>query len=217
MKKLKVVLPFLFVMVSVFTLFGCNKTSPLEENVVEVRTNIYTSTCDNYSLKGAYGYKLNKDGDKIYTLTIKLLDKEIDNTTYSLSLLYKGQNYQQNFTLDPVKHALTVNFEIDNFTESTFEATLISSSVAEKVTFNSIIPPKTISYLTALDYFYRDQSTLIENRQENGQFTSKIVMRIVVKEDKPYWYIGVIDNDGSLKALLLDGFTGKTLAIREVF
>lgn len=217
MKKLKVVLPFTIIFLCLFSLFGCNKTSPLEKNVVEVRTNIYTSTCDNYSLKGAYGYKLNEDNDKIYTLSIKLLDKETDNTTYSLSLLYKGQNYQQNFTLDPVKHALTVNFEIDDFTESTFEATLISSSVAEKVTFNSIIPPKTITYQTALDCLYTDQSTLIENRLYNGEFTSKIVMRIIVKDDKPYWYVGIIDKDGSLKALLLDGFTGKTLAIREVF
>ena len=41
-------------------------------------------------------------------------------------------------------------------------------------------------------------------------------MRIIVKKEKPYWYIGLINQDGTTKALLVDGFSGEVLAIRKI-
>ena len=39
----------------------------------------------------------------------------------------------------------------------------------------------------------------------------------IVKEKKPYYYVGFASGNDKLKALLIDGLTGKTLAIREIF
>ena len=202
---------------SCLLIVGCQKTNPLEANVVELRSNVYQAQSETYRIKASYGYKMDEQNNKIYALTVYLYDRLTDNATYSLSLLHGGTNYQQTFTLNPLKNVLTLEFQIENFKEKSFEATLISSSFAEKIVFNSTVPNGIIDYKKALEHFQTDQKTLIENRTENSEFTSKIVMRIVVKEDKAYWYIGIIEKDGSLKALLLDGQSGKTLAIREVF
>lgn len=202
---------------SCLLIVGCQKANPLEANVVELRSNVYQAQSETYRLKASYGFKTDEKNNKIYTLTVYLYDRLTDNATYSLSFIYGGTNYQQTFTLNPLKNVLTLEFQIENFNEKSFEATLISSSFAEKIVFNSTVPSGTIDYKKALEHFQADQKTLIENRTENSEFTAKIVMRIVVKEDKAYWYVGIIEKDGSLKALLLDGLSGKTLAIREVF
>ena len=203
--------------ISCLLLFGCNKTNPLEANIVELRSEIYQAQTDSFRLKASYGFKTDEKGNKMQTLTVYLYDKLTDNASYSLSILENGINYQQTFSVNPLKNALTVQFEIENFTKKTFEATILSSSTAEKIVFQSIVPDGILDYKKALQHFQTDQATLIENRTTNGTFQDKIVMRIVVKEEKAYWYIGIIEKDGSLKALLLDAKSGKTLAIREVF
>jgi hypothetical protein len=42
-------------------------------------------------------------------------------------------------------------------------------------------------------------------------------MRVLVKDNHAYWYIGLCDTEGKLKALLIDGFDGKVLAVRDIF
>ena len=42
-------------------------------------------------------------------------------------------------------------------------------------------------------------------------------MRIFVKNDSPYWYVGIASGNGKLKALLIDGASGELLAAREIF
>ena len=210
---------FLAVILTIPCLFllGCNKTNPLEANIVELRSEIYQAQTDSFRLKASYGFKTDEKGNKMQTLTVYLYDKLTDNASYSLSVLENGINYQQTFSVNPLKNALTVQFEIENFTKKTFEATILSSSTAEKIGFQSLVPNDILDYKKALQHFQTDQATLIENRTTTGTFQDKIVMRIVVKEEKAYWYIGIIEKDGSLKALLLDAKSGKTLAIREVF
>ena len=70
----------------------------------------------------------------------------------------------------------------------------------------------------ALDFLYSDQQNLIKAFcDEKGAFNAEIYARIIVKNDKPFWYIGIASGNNNLKALLIDGFSGKTLAIREIF
>lgn len=217
MKKIINLFLSIILIFSCLSIIGCQKNNPLEANVVELRSNVYNAESEAYRLKASYGFKTDEKNNKIYALTVFLYDRLTDNATYSLSLIHGGTNYQQIFTLNPLKNVLSLEFQIENFNQNKFEATLISSSFAEKIVFNSTVPSNTLDYKKALEHFQADQKTLIENRIENDEFTSKIVMRIIVKNDKAYWYIGIIEKDGSLKALLLDGQSGKTLAIREVF
>ena len=42
-------------------------------------------------------------------------------------------------------------------------------------------------------------------------------MRVIVKDQLPYWYVGFASGNEQLKALLVDGINGEVLAIREIF
>ena len=95
---------------------------------------------------------------------------------------------------------------------------ILSGSAPEVITLKSILPKNTIDYKKALDFLYKDQQNLIKAFcDESGAFNAEIYARIVVKNDKPFWYVGIASGNGNLKALLVDGFSGKTLAIREIF
>ena len=42
-------------------------------------------------------------------------------------------------------------------------------------------------------------------------------MRIFVKDLKPYWYIAIANSENKLKAMLIEGFSGELLAVKDVF
>ena len=51
---------------------------------------------------------------------------------------------------------------------------------------------------------------------QNNNLNLEIHARITVKDNAPYWYVGLNTKNG-LKALLVDGTSGKILAIREIY
>ena len=52
---------------------------------------------------------------------------------------------------------------------------------------------------------------------QDGNFNAELYMRVIVKDQLPYWYVGFASGNEQLKALLVDGINGEVLAIREIF
>lgn len=220
-KKIRVISIFLCVIL-VFCA-SCQKTNPLYDAVCELRSNLYYGISENYKLDACYGFTesaTQPDGksEKVYAITFRLLEKEIDQADYSISMVYDQKNYSAHFKLNPITHTVTARIELENFNEKSFTVTLIKAQDKEDLTLSSTLPDGAISYKTALDCLYEKQSELIKSYiDQNGNFNAKICARIIVKEQKPYWYVGLTSASGDLKALLIDGITGETLAIREIF
>ena len=209
---------------SCFFFTACKKVNPLYERVSELRLALYEGQSENFTLSASYGFKetpYNNDssvGKKVYLLTFKLLGKETDGVNFSLSFNFNSQPYSANFKLNPVTHNLTASVEIDDFNEKKFSVTISGGGAPETVNLKSILPENTLDYKKALDHLYADQQPLINAYlDKNGNFNAEIYARVLVKNQKPYWYIGIASGNGNLKALLIDGFSGKTLAIREIF
>ena len=222
MKKVSIILAILTL--SLFTFCGCKKVNPLYEHVSELRQTIFVGSCDNLTLKAGYGFKetpfINdkKVSEKVYFLDFRLLDKENEDISYSLSFDFNGKSYTSNFKLDPVKDIVSAMVEIENFNLKEFIVTISFGGERHEILLKSIVPENTISYLTALDHLYNKQSDLIKAfSDENKNFNAEIHIRIVVKNEKPYWYVGIASGNERLKAMLIDGFSGELLAVREVF
>ena len=216
----------LFVMCISFCIVfsACSKVNPLYERVSELRSDLFLGEGENFTLSACYGFKetpyLNDANvnDKIYCLNFKLKCQPTDNSTKKISMEYDGKTYESEFKLNPVTHTITALFEVDNFNLKEFNINLSADSLTEKITLHSILPQNTIDYKCALDYLYREQPSLIEKYTDtNGSFNAEIYARIIVKENLPYWYVGIASGNDNLKALLIDGFSGEILAIREVF
>ena len=226
MKKVRFFALFLCLISSIpFVVFsGCSKTNPLYDYVSELRLNLYQGSCEDFTLKAGYGFRENpyhNDGEvskKVYQLTFRLLNKDIDDITYTLKLNFNSQTYSGTFALDPISNAVTTKIEVENFNLNEFTVTLSYGGTEKEIIMTSLLPQGTITYQTALDKLHRNETALINAfTDQNGKFTAEIYMRIIVKEQKPYWYIGFANGNDRLKAMLMDGFTGELLAVREVF
>ena len=204
-------------------LFGCKTKPNLNGYVSELRSNCFESVDSPLKITAGYGFiEENKAQDgtvnkRYYLLTFRLLGVQTENVTYSLTLNYQDKAYHATFKLSPVLHGYTAGIEIDNFDLNEFDITLSNGSNVQNVHMLSTLPKNTISYQTALMHLQEKQSQLINSYyDENGNFTAEICAKVIVKDSHPYWYIGLSTKDNT-KALLIDGFNGELLAIRDVF
>lgn len=209
-----------------FLLFGaasCEKKKSLSDFVSELRTDVFEGSSENYSLKAAYGFKESPFandgviGEKIYSLSFVLTNKLADDVKRKIIFSHNGEEYRADFKFNPSSDSFTANVEADCFAAKEFSVKIVAGSEAEEIILKSVVPPSTISSNAALEFLSSEQAALIETyKNENGDFTGEISERIIVKNEKPYWYIGLLNGKGGTKALLIDGLSGEILAVREI-
>lgn len=222
---MKKFLVFLFPLLCVLTTFlACSKEQTLTPCVSELRSAIYYGQSQTLTVKAGYGFKEQpfvndgKVGKTVSTLSFKLIDKEIDDVTYNLSFKYLNNEYKGTFSLNPLTDTLTCSVEIYDFTLNQFTINIAFGSNNEEITLKSIVPNGTLTYDQALNFLQKNQSALVSHyTNSEGVFNAEIYIRILVKDDKPYWYVGLASGNEQLKAFLIDGFSGEILAIREIF
>lgn len=214
---------FFLLILCTLTLFcSCKKTNSLDEHVVELRSDCFTSYESDIEVKASYGFKREKtnDGysnDKIYSLTFILPNVQSNDITYSVEFSFNGKDYNQEFKLNPIRHALTTSLNIDNFNLNEFTIKILYGSEIRDINMKSTLPENTISFSQALSHLQTQQGELLKNYcDENGNFIGYITIRVIEKNNKSYYYIGLC-KDNALKALLIDGANGNVLAIRDVF
>ncbi len=220
MKKL---LAIILLFTLTLCLSACAKQEGLSKYVSDLRSNLYQGQSQSFTVKGGYGFKETpyqndgKVGEKIYALTLKLVGEETNQASFTASIDYNGQTRAQTFKLSPVSHSLITTIEIEGFNLDEFDITISCGDKSETVTMRSIVPLDTISYEKALTCLQQSNPELIKAfSNADGELNAEIHARIIVKNDKAYWYIGFAGGNDLLKALLVDGATGEVLAIREI-
>lgn len=219
MKKIVIAL-FLPLLVTAF-FSGCKKESSLTLHISELRSEIYFSEDEN--IKAAYGFKEEpyvndgKVGKTVCNLTFYINGKDSDAEDRFVFFTYKGEEYKSAFTLNPVTGTLTAKTEIDNFKEKEFSVLITEGAERKTLHFKSALPNDALSVSDALATIEKSDPDLIQNyRDENGDFRAEIYARIIIKNDEPFWFIGFANGNDRMKALLVNGITGKLLAVREV-
>ena len=202
---------------------ACFKDEGLSPYVSQLRSNIYAAESETLNVQAVYGFReqpfVNDGavGERVYTLTFRMAGAGSDQGERAVLLSHGGAEYKAVFKLNPVTDVLTAGINIDDFEEDTFDAIITSGSHAETVTFKSIVPKDTMDYTEALKCFEKNQATLYESfKDSEGNYRAEIYARIIVKDNKGYWYLGFATGNNRIKALLLDGTTGEVLAVRDI-
>ena len=222
MKKL---LAFLLMFTLVITpLFGCKPEKGLEVYLSELRSDLFEGKSQTYTIKAGYGFKetpfINDGvvGETVSALNFRLGGTIVDGATYTVSFTSGSETFNKDFSLNPITHSLTAAVEVDNFSAKEFTVSITSSGKTEEVVLKSVLPDQTITPTQALKYLSVNQADLINNyTDENGNLKAELYMRVLVKDDKPFYYLGIATGNDKLKALLVDGISGEVLAIREIF
>lgn len=210
------------------TLVGCDcsnrKNVDYLNYVSELRYEVYEGKSQDYTIKASYGFRETpyvNDGkvDKtIYYLTFEMLNVSNLDATYFLNFTHDGRTYDKQFNLNHHKNSLLCEIELENFSVKSFTVNVGTINQKQAIVMQSVVPEKALDYKGAINSLIKSQPSLLENyKNENGEFCAEIYARILVKDSKAYWYIGIASGEGSLKALLIDGINGEILAVREVF
>lgn len=204
------------------TFSGCNKENPYIAYISDLKQDVYTGKINDITVTACYGFReepfINdgKAGEKVYGYTFKL-DIIPDDVHRSLELSANGNTFSAVFTPDEVTSEYKAFIEVKNHFEKEFSVNLIYGSEKTPVTLNSRLPENCISYERALELLTEKQQSLLGAYQSDNGFNAEIYMRIFIKNDAPYWYVGIANGNGTLKALLIDGVSGELLAVREIF
>lgn len=199
-------------------LTSCKKDN-YSDYLTELRSDIFVGEQDGLKLKATYGFTLkekNSQKARYYRLEFALLGNVQDFSTYTLVFDYKGLQYKSNFYLEPTSNAHICQFEITDFSEKTFVVEIVLSSERKSISMSSIVPNKTLSFEQALNTLWKNQPDLMNSYLVDGVFNAGLIERIIVKDGKPFYYIGIRQRE-KLIAFLLDGYTGEELAVRNVF
>ena len=215
MKKIRVILlTILCVFCGLF--FSCQKHSDLSKYIVNLQSDIFYGENGDIKLKGGYSYCLEQ-GEKVYFLTFKLLEKEMDNASYSISFML-DKEYSSTFSLSPVTNSLTTKVEVVPFSQKEFTVNVFVGSERYDINMLSLLPSSVVSPVDGVNSLLDSQPELINlYKNENGGYDLSIEVRIIVKNEKAFYYVGLIDKNKQLKALLIDGQTKEVLAIRNIF
>ncbi len=217
----KFIFALLSVILSIFTLFnvaGCKKTSYLLPYVSELRAEVFEGNFSNFTIKAYYGYRENP----------YINDGKVGNYSHELTFILKGAKTEETaFTLEIFDYREVLNFEkspsgklvarlnVENFDKKEFDVALGYSSQKIQITMRSLLPEGTLDVNEVLLNIEQTQTNLLNSFSPSGVFEGEIYARIIVKNQKPYWYLALA-NGKTLKAFLVDGLTGEVLAIREV-
>ncbi|MCQ2387077.1 MAG: hypothetical protein MJ066_01345 [Clostridia bacterium] len=219
MKKIIVLFLSLFTFTICFLFTSCKKDDCfLFPYVSELRQDIYKADSEEYNIKAHYGFKSNDKNERIYTLLFIMKGNQTEQSTKNISFIFNEKTYKERFVFDQKTNCLTATFEIDDFNLKEFKTTLCVGSEFKEIIFKSIINENVLSVKETLNALYNNQPTLTQSYiDENGKFTAKIIMRIIEKNGKNYYYIGIIDSENNIKAFLLYSLSGEVLAVRNIF
>lgn len=209
-------------LVAAITLVGCTKENKLLPFVSELREDVYIGESNNYKLKAHYGFSetpIDRDGNAgahTRKLTLMLLDRDGGDIKVNATLNLVDTPQTETFALNPITFLWSAQFNADVM-EKQFSVTITENGVSEEITLTSELPENTLSYKSALDALCKSQPELINAYNTNGTFGGEICMRVLVRNEKPYWYVGLTDKNGRTRALLIDGFTSEVLAVKDIF
>lgn len=100
---------------------------------------------------------------------------------------------------------------------SALDATVTNEKTGEEIPFRatSAKTAGTLSPQETIAVFENAESEKISSMKSNGVFCGEIRIRLIISEEKTYYYVGLIDENGATFSYLLDGETGRILAKRE--
>lgn len=102
----------------------------------------------------------------------------------------------------------------ESFPEETLSVRIVKDGTAEEVLMTSVKTEATLSPADALGKAVEAEKETIQKMTRGGRFCGEFHVRLL-RRDKTYWYVGIVNEQGDILALLLDSETGEVLARRE--
>ena len=209
----------LILIISLAILSACSSDLNLELYVSEMRLNAYVYASSDYSLT-----LFEKEAESPYVSDgfvgkmQKSLSIRLENFTRlpddaSVKLNYGGKEIQGSFIYNPVNSKYTVEVIVDKlFPSSEITLTLITSEGETELTLKRVTQGE-VDLKKALSAVSKHARSYIE-KAISSSGGIEVHVRVIPENEVNYYYVGIVDQNGNVKAFLVDGKTLKILAER---
>lgn len=208
MKFRKIILIFT-VLATIFTLFGCQKQTRLQESLSRLRENVYVGESENYRLTVYPELRespMISDG-KISTLKnvviLKLQVKNGISGEFTVSFT-TDKTYEETFSFSAFSDCYVSSVEVEKLPDKPIIVTICHDEATDTITTISQLKSSTITSTAALNAAYKAKKDYLDEKMQNGVFGGEIYLRLIAENDKNYWFVGFITEKGTLCLLLSD-------------
>ena len=216
-KLLRFVLLSILVAVSAL-LISCKKTVNRFDSVSEIRSNILLASSDEFSLRIYIGEReVPYSTDGVARETSPRFDAYMvapnGTKTYNFHFKIGSETYGGEMSYDNVKgeYYYFCSLAVGQLDELSCEISYDEERIV--LTAKSVLTEQTLSPKQVLQKLEELETDFFASLTDRYGFAGEIYVRLIF-EDKPYYYVGVIDRKGNASAFLLNAETGKLLAKR---
>lgn len=216
----KILSSALVVPAALLVLGSCSKTIDYYDYVSELRSNLLVGSKNNLSLCVFAVEKENPyvaDGIKRETTHRAeiYLTAPTGVDSYDISFTYGGKEYGGDMSFDNVKLEYFYSCSLDLSAATEISFTVSFDENTAELTAASVRRETTLTPREVLNKIQTSESEIFKSMTDRNGFAGEIYLRLIYEEN-PYYYVGIIDREGKILALLVDSEDGKILAKREM-
>jgi len=198
---------------------GCKKSVDYFSYVSELRNNILLAEDENFSIK-IYGvaketpYVADGIPKEITTRTEIYFIAPEGNQNCTIAFTVDGKEYVGEMSFDNVKTEYFLSCTLDISTCKSIPCTITYGDKHLELNALSVLKQDTLTPQDVLTIIQTQNIELFTAMTDKYGFTGEIYIRLIY-EDAPYYYVGIIDRNGTINAFLLNATSGKILAKRQ--
>lgn len=223
MKTKKILLVFTGILLTFYALIqgGCNSKPDYLSYVSELRKDVFVGEKDNFCVTVYCGTKEEPalfDGVKNQThptLTFKVLQKEEVGAPISVKFKIANKEYCKDLEFNPVKSTLSCEVEVNALPEKNLIVQLVYGENETLIETKSKLNDKNISYIKALEISVNEGQSFLKEHTVKGVLKCEIVIRLLCENERNYYYVGFICEEGLKLAYLINGETGEIIAKKQ--
>lgn len=209
---------FLLLPILLLPLFTACKNLDYNAYISDERSDIFCAETEEYSVVVSCvdrEHPFLTDGivgTRTKTVEVTLTEKEPTGSEYEIYFL-EDMPRGGEMSFRSVSGDFYYSRGVEEFPSGSISLRILRDGTPTEIAATSIKNEKTLSTSEALQFAIEAEKSEIE-RLTNGGFAGEFHVRLL-RRDKNYYYIGIVDRDGKTVSLLLDAETGAVLARRE--
>lgn len=197
-------------------LSACKTKTDYFSYVSELRSDLFTASEEEFSLTVACisrEYPYNSDGIKATLSDIVEITLEGDADEYSVYIL-GDEHMGGEMSFRNTRGDFYFSQGVKSFPEGSVTLRVEWENTSREIVATSVKTENTLSPEEALSHALDTEKATLERMSESGSFEGEFYVRLL-RRDKNYYYVGVVDTNGKMISLLLDSESGELLARHE--
>lgn len=198
-------------------LAGCGKYD-YTAHISDERCDLFLAETENYTVTVSCRIRENPyaldgvAGERVRMVEIVLAERAPSGAEYEAYFIEdvpRGGDMSFRNVSGDYAYSRTVT----DFPSGSLSLRIVKDGAAEDLLLTSVKTERTLSTEEILSRAIEAERPLIESLTVGKQFCGEFHVRLL-RRDKTYYYVGIVDRNGKTVALLLDSETGETLARR---